>query len=228
MDNEQQGEPDSLTPRRAGRPRVLLADDHTLVVEAFTRLLEPQFEVVGTVSDGRSLLDVAPRLNPDVVLLDLSMPLMSGTEAGERLKKILPRTKIIVLTMTEDPNVAADVLRAWASGLVLKKSMASEVSRAIRDVLHGKRYVTAQMRGKLLDTFVRGGTQAHATTLTPRQREVLQLLAEGHTMKETADILHVTPRTVAFHKYRLMEELGMKNNSELLRFAIRERLVSLS
>jgi DNA-binding NarL/FixJ family response regulator len=208
-----------------GKPRILLADDHTLVVEAFTKLLEPQYEIVGTAGDGRTLLEKAAQLQPDVVLMDLSMPILNGFEAGERLKKLVPRAKLIVLTMTEDTEVAADVLRSWAAGFLLKKSASAELVKAIQEVLKGKTFVTSQMTQNLLDKFVRD-PQQKAKALTPRQREVLQLLAEGRTMKEAADILNVTPRTVAFHKYKIMEEFELKTNSDLLRFAIKERIVT--
>jgi len=207
------------------KARILLADDHTLVVEAFTKLLESHFEIVGTAADGRALLEKAEQLRPDVVLMDLSMPILNGFQAGERLKKLLPQVKIIVLTMTEDSDVAADVLRSWASGFLLKKSASSELVRAIDEVLKGKNFITSHMTQSLLDKFVRDPHQK-AKSLTPRQREVLQLLAEGRTMKEAADILDVTPRTVAFHKYKIMEEFELKTNSDLLRFAMRERIVT--
>ena len=208
-----------------GKPRILLADDHTLVAEALTRLLEIHFEVVGTAADGRALLEKAAQLQPDVILLDLSMPILNGFEAGERLKKLVPRAKLVVLTMTEDSEVAADVLRSWASGFLLKKSASSELVKGIQEVLKGNTFITTQMTQSLMDKFVRD-PQQKARTLTPRQREVLQLLAEGRTMKEAADILNVTPRTVAFHKYKIMEEFELKTNSDLLRFAMRERIVT--
>lgn len=208
-----------------GKPRILLADDHTLVAEALTRLLEAHFEVVGTAADGRALLEKAVQLQPDVILLDLSMPILNGFEAGERLKKLVPRAKLVVLTMTEDTEVAADVLRSWASGFLLKKSASGELVKAIQEVLKGNTFVTTQMTQSLMDKFVRD-PQQKARILTPRQREVLQLLAEGRTMKEAADILNVTPRTVAFHKYKIMEEFELKTNSDLLRFAMRERIVT--
>jgi DNA-binding NarL/FixJ family response regulator len=228
MHDGKHSEAGSPVSTNAGKPRVLLADDHTLVVEAFTKLLEPEFDVVGTVADGRSLLEIAPQLNPDLVLLDLSMPLMNGRQAGERLKKILPKTKVIVLTMSEDPDVAAEVLRSWASGFLPKKSAATELVKAIGEVLRGKQYVASPMRSKLRDALTHGRLRDRTTTLTPRQREVLQLLAEGCTMKEAANALHVTARTIAFHKYKIMEGLGLKNNSDLLRVAIKEGLVFLS
>ena len=208
-----------------GKPRVLLADDHTLVVEALAKLLEPQFEIVGSAADGRALLEKSVELQPDVILLDLSMPILNGFEAGERLKKLVPRAKLIVLTMTEDAEVAADVLRSWASAYLLKRSASAELVRAIQDVLRGKTFVASHLAQNLLDKFVRD-PQQRAKTLTPRQREVLQLLAEGRTMKEAADVLNVTPRTVAFHKYKIMEEFELKTNSDLLRFAMKERLIT--
>ena len=207
------------------KARVLLADDHTLVVEAFTKLLEPEFEVVGTVADGRALLALAPRLNPDVVVIDLGMPLLNGMDAGHELKHLLPQAKLIVLTMSEDYDLAAEALRHWASAYLLKKSAGSELLKAIREVLKGKTYVTPKVAQRLLEEFVRN-PRPERRALTPRQREVLQLLAEGRTMKEVAAILNVATRTVAFHKYRIMEEYGLKTNSDLVRFAIREHIVN--
>jgi len=208
------------------KPRVLLADDHTLVVEAFIKLLEPEFEVVGTVADGRALLASASQLNPDVIVLDLGMPLLNGMDAGQELKRALPHAKLIVLTMSEDYDLAAEALRHWASAYLLKKSASSELVKAIREVLKGKTYVTPRVAQRLLEEFVRDPRPDRAKALTPRQREVLQLLAEGRTMKEVAAILNVATRTVAFHKYRIMEEFGLRTNSDLVRFAIRERIVA--
>ena len=210
------------------RPHVLIADDHTLVVEAFKKLLEPTFEVVGTVSNGRDLLEVAPKLKPDVVLLDLGMPLLNGQDAGERLKGLLPKAKVIVLTMNEDSEIAAAAIEKWASGFLLKNSAGTELIHAIKEVLKGKSYVTPRIAQKLFDRFVRDPRTEHTKHLTSRQREVLQLLAEGRTMKEAADVLHVTPRTIAFHKYKIMDEFGLKTNSDLLRFAMKERLITLT
>ncbi|HKE06874.1 MAG TPA: response regulator transcription factor [Candidatus Acidoferrum sp.] len=208
------------------KPQVLLADDHTLIVEAFTKLLEPEFEVVGTVADGRALLAAAPRLNPDVIVIDLGMPLLNGMDAGKELKRLLPHTKVVVVTMSEDYDLAAEALRDWASAYLLKKSGGSELVKAIREVLKGKTYVTAKLAQRMLEEFVRGRRPDHVKALTPRQREVLQLLAEGRRMKEVAAILNVAARTVAFHKYRIMEEYGLKTNSDLVRFAIREHIVT--
>ena len=210
------------------KPRVLLADDHTLVAEAFKRLLEPECEVVATVGDGRALLRVASQLKPDLLLVDLNMPLLNGLDASEQLKQVLPNIKIIVLTMNEDPEIAAETMNKWASGYLLKKSAGSELSKAVRDVLRGKKYVTPALRQALREIAARDSRSENARTLTSRQREVLQLLAEGHTMKEAAAILNVATRTVAFHKYRIMQDFGLGNNSELLRFAIKQKLINES
>ena len=211
---------------RLARARVLIADDHTLVAEAFKRLLEPECEVVGTVPDGRALLRVAPQLQPDLVLVDLNMPLLNGLDASEQLKQALPKIKIIVLTMNEDPEIAAETLNKWASGYLLKKSAGSELLKAVRDVLRGGRYVTPALQEAVADIVARDSRSDTGRALTPRQREVLQLLAEGHTMKQAAAILNVATRTVAFHKYRIMQDFGLDNNFELLRFAIKQKLVN--
>jgi DNA-binding NarL/FixJ family response regulator len=208
------------------RPRVLLADDHTLVAEGFRRLLDTEFEVVGVVSDGRALLTVAAQTKPDVIVVDLGLPLMSGMDAGSELKRLLPLTKLVVVTMNEDPDVARVALRRWASAYLVKKSAGSELIKAVREVLKGRSYVTPKFAQRLMEGFIRD-PQPHSTKeLTPRQREVLHLLAEGRTMRQTADLLQLTPRTIAFHKYRIMEEFGLKSNSDLVRFAIREHVIS--
>ena len=207
------------------RPRILLADDHALFTEALTKILENDFEIVGTVPNGRLLLQQAPILRPDVILLDLSMPLMNGSEAGRRLSVILPKTRIIVLTASEDPSIASAALQSWASGFVIKKAAAEELTQAIRRVLHGKKYVMPSLQHKLEDEFIRGDARSAEKQLTSRQREVLQLLAEGYSMKEAANILAVAARTIAFHKYKIMDDLGLKTNADLLRLAIRERLM---
>ena len=208
-------------------PRVMLADDHTMLLEAFRRLLEGRCEVVGAVSDGRALLRDAPILKPDVLVVDIGMPLLNGLEAGRRLKEMLPSVKLIFLTMNEDSDLAAEAMRSGASAYLLKSSAASELFRAIQDVLKGKTYVTPKIARGMEQAFIRSpGGRRHQKTLTARQREVIQLLAEGKSMKEAADFLSVTPRTVAFHKYRIMEELGLKTSADLVQFAIRNRIVA--
>ena len=207
------------------RPRVLLAEDHALLLDAFAKLLEPHCDVVGTAGDGRELLEAAKRLEPDVVVADISMPLLNGLEAGRRLKEILPDTKLVFVTVNEDPDLAAEALRMGASAYVLKKSATSELFHAIREVLAGRSYVTPLVAPDGPDS-IRERKPRRAAELTPRQREVLQLLAEGNSMKRVADILNVTPRTVAFHKYRMMGELGFGSTAELVQFAVREGIVS--
>lgn len=207
------------------KPRVLLADDHVIILEAFTKLLEPDFEIVGAVTDGRALLKKAPEVKPDVVILDLAMPLLNGMDAGRELKKALPKTEIVVLTMSEDFDLATEALRQWASAYLLKKSAASELVKAIREVLQGRTYVTPRVAQRMLERFVRDPRVSRDKHLTPRQREVLQLLAEGRTMKEVAALLNITERTVAFHKYQIMEEYGLKSQSDVVMFAIKQRLI---
>jgi DNA-binding NarL/FixJ family response regulator len=207
-------------------PRVLLADDHTLVLEAFKRLLEVEFEVVGTASDASELASIAPQLKPDVIVLDLGMLGTNGIVAGLELKKSLPRTKLIALTMNEDPEVARDALKLWASGYVLKKSGSTELIHAIREVLRGRSFRTPKIAKLIDEAFIRDPRPDRKRELTERQREVLQLLAEGCTMREAADRLQVTTRTIAFHKYRIMEEFGLKTNPDLVRFAIREGIIA--
>ena len=207
-------------------PRVMLADDHTMLVEAFRKLLESQCEIVGTASDGRVLLETAPRLKPDVVIVDIAMPLMNGLEAGLRLKKLMPAVKLIFLTMNEDPDLAMEAMRCGASGYLLKSSAGSELTRAIQMSLKGKSYVTPQIAGGMEKAFINNPRpKTGDKTLTPRQREVVQLLAEGKSMKEVASVLNVTPRTVAFHKYRVMEELNIKTTAELIHFALKSRIL---
>ena len=208
------------------RTRIILADDHTILVEAFRKLLEPQYDIVGTVSDGRALLELAPQLKPDVAIVDIGMPLMNGLEAGLRLKQQMPTLKLIFLTMNEDPDLAVEAMRSGASAYLLKSSAAEELTRAIQTAVKGKRYVTPQIGRGLQDAFIKNPrVKGQAKALTPRQREVVQLLAEGKSMKEAASVLHVTPRTVAFHKYRVMEELNLATTAELIQFAIKSKIL---
>jgi DNA-binding NarL/FixJ family response regulator len=207
-------------------PRVILADDHKILLEAFRKLLEPQYEIVATVSDGRALLTAAATLKPDVILLDIGMPLLNGLEAARQLKTKLPTVRLIFLTMQEDPELAVEAMRAGASGYLLKTSASSELLHAMREALKGKTYVTPRISQGMEKSFIRDprGRQK-AKSLTPRQCEVVQLLAEGKSMKEIADVLHVTPRTVAFHKYKTMEELALNSTAELIQFAIKNHIV---
>jgi DNA-binding NarL/FixJ family response regulator len=207
-------------------PRVVLADDHTILVEAFRKLLEPTCEVVATVADGHALLEVALRFKPDVIVLDIAMPLLNGLDAGRQVKELVPGVKLIFLTMNEDPDLAVEAIRMGASGYLLKKSAASELFKAIQTALRGKSYVTPQIARGMETSFIRDPEgNKHNQTLTPRQRQVVQLLAEGKSMKEAADVLKVATRTIAFHKYRIMEDLKLKTTADLIQFAMKNHIV---
>jgi DNA-binding NarL/FixJ family response regulator len=209
------------------RPRVLLADDHRLLREAFARVLESDCDVVGAVGDGRAVLSAARDLRPDIVVLDIAMPLLNGLDAARQLKRTMPDVKVIFLTMNEDADVAAESFRVGASGYLLKNSAASELLQAIREVSEGRSYVTPlATRGLVENLLHEPDSRKPADKLSPRQREVLRLLADGYSMKEVAGQLNITPRTVAFHKYALMDILGIHSNAELVQFAIKERIVS--
>jgi len=209
------------------RIRILLADDHALVCSAFQKLLEPQYEVVGCVGDGRALLKAAAELRPDVVLLDITMPLLNGLDAGRELKKRLPRVKLIYLTMNTASELAEEALRGGASGYVLKNARSEELLRAIEGALRGKTYVSAQIRRAIERDFIRNpNTSTQPRRLTERQLEVLQMLAEGRSLKEIADVLQITYRTVRFHKFGIMEELGITSNLELVRYAMKQGMIS--
>lgn len=205
----------------------MLADDHTMLIEAFSKLLSPTCEIIGTVSDGHALLEAAVRLKPDVIVLDISMPRLNGIEAARQLKTKLPAVKLVFLTMNEDPDMAVHAMELGAAGYLLKSSAASELFQAIQAVLKGKSYVTPRIARGMQEAFIRNPpSKKYEKTFTPRQREVIQLLAEGRSMKEAADILNVASRTVAFHKYRVMEEWGLKTTADLIRFAIKSRIIT--
>lgn len=209
------------------RPTILLADDHTMIADAFRALLEPQYQIVATVYDGRSLLERALELKPDVVLVDVGMPLLNGLSAGQQLKQKLRKVKLIYVTMNEDPDLASEALRTGASGYLLKSSAASELLKSVHEVLRGGTYVTAKIKRLMEDSFIRSNRPKTAEKkLTPRQIEVLQLLAEGKTMKEVGSVLSLTARTVAFHKYRIMEVLRFRSNAELVQFAVKNNIVT--
>jgi RNA polymerase sigma factor (sigma-70 family) len=209
------------------RPRILLADDHVLIAEALEHLLGAEFDVVGTVADGRALLQSAGELRPDVVVVDIGMPLLNGLDAGEQLKTLHPGVKVIYLTQNRDPRLAVEAFRRKASGYLLKDSAASELTTAIREALRGRSYVSPTIAREMADeaTTARLG-QATDRDLSPREREVLQLLAEGKSMKEVAALLSISPRTVEFHKYRIMELLRAKTNAELVQQAIKLGLIA--
>ena len=206
------------------RPRILMADDHQMLLDAFKVMLESEFDVVGTVTDGRALLEEFARLQPDVVVVDVAMPLLNGLDAGRQLKAQRRSVKLIFLTMNPDPDLAGEALRLGASGYVLKSSAAQELKQAIQEALRGRSYITPLITRDVVGSLIQQRTPR--SELTGRQREVLQLLAEGKSMKEVAAILDLTPRTVAFHKYRMMEQLHLKTTAELVKFAVREGVVA--
>jgi DNA-binding NarL/FixJ family response regulator len=206
-------------------PRVLLADDHTLLLGAIEKLLSEDCDVVGQVSDGRALVTAAEELKPDVIVLDISMPLLNGVEAARQIKQKLRNVKLVFLTMNEDADLAAEAFRAGASAYLLKRSATSELPLAIREVMQGRSYVTPLVTEGLVESLLQPEARTPAHELTPRQREVLQLLAEGRSMKEVASVLNLTPRTVAFHKYRMMDELKVKSTAELVQYAVKHHIV---
>jgi len=209
------------------RTRILIADDHALVAEACSRLLEPQFEVVGIVTDGRALLQAAAELRPEVVIVDVSMPQLNGLDAGEQIKQRSPSTKLIYLTMNTGADVAAEAFRRGASGYVLKHCSAEELVVAVRRVLRNESYLSPLITKDTVDFLLRSGaTYREEKRITGRQSEVLQLLAEGKSMKEVAYILQLKAGTVAFHKYRMMEVLGLKSNAELIEYAVKHHMVA--
>ncbi len=209
------------------KPTVMLADDHTMIAEAFRNLLEPQYQVVATVHDGRSLVETALQIRPDIVVVDIGMPVLNGLSAGQQLKQKLQTVKLIYLTMNEDPDLAAEALQTGGSGYLLKSSAASELLKSIHEVLRGGTYVTPKIKKGIEESFIRSSRPKVAEKkLTPRQVEVLQLLAEGKSMKEVGSVLSLTARTVAFHKYRIMEVLNVRSNAELIQYAVRNSLIS--
>jgi DNA-binding NarL/FixJ family response regulator len=209
-------------------PRILIADDHTLVAEACKKLLEPEYDVVGTVSDGRALVRAAAELKPHLIIVDVAMPILNGLDAGQQVKEFLPSVKLVYLTMNHDADLAAEAFRRGASGYLLKTCAASELAIAVREVLRNKSYLSPMIAKDTVDFLLRQDKRLidEQERLTERQREVLQLLAEGKCMKEVAGVLNITTRTVAFHKYRIMEVLNAKSSAELVSYAIRNHLIA--
>ncbi len=217
----------SAVPTSA-RARIVVAEDHRLVAEACKKLLEPEFEIVGIVSDGRALLRAAAELRPDTIVCDIAMPQLNGLDAGQQIMQLMPSVRLIFLTMNENRELAAEAFRRGASGYLLKTSAASELAVAIREVLRGRRYLSPVLSKADLRRFLRtheGAETSKEALLTQRQREVLQLLAEGRSMKEVASILNLATRTVAFHKYRIMHLLELRTNAELVQYAIRHSII---
>lgn len=210
------------------KTRVLLAEDHTVVAEGLQSLLKDSFELVGMVHDGRALLVAAETLRPDVIVTDISMPLLNGIDAIRQIRARRPDARIIVLTMHRDTHLAAEAFRAGVSGYLLKISPAEELVQAIREVAQGRSYVTSMLAKDLITLLIESGAAPRdgGSALTPRQREVLQLIAEGRTMKEVAGVLDISPRTAESHKYDIMQALGVQTTAELIQCAIRMKLVA--
>ena len=211
------------------KTRVLLADDHTIVAEGLVSLLETDFDLVGRVDNGRDLLKKAEELSPDVIVTDISMPLLNGIEALRQLKKARPDVRVVFLTVHADVSYITEAFRAGAAGYVLKQSAAEEPRSAIKAAHEGRTYLTPLITKDFLDNILNTGEGVDSVnvTLTPREREVLQLLAEGHAVKEIAAVLDISPRTVEFHKYNIMEKLGLRTTAELTQYAIKHGVVSV-
>ena len=209
------------------RLRLLLGDDHVLFLEGVRTLLEGNFEIVGAVENGRELLEAAVAIQPDAILLDITMPLLNGIDATRQLRTLVPQSKIIIVTMHADPEYVHEAFRAGASAYVLKQSAVSELVIAIETVLHGSTYITPLITGESLQKLRKTGGHAFTSgsLLTPRQREVLQLVAEGRTSKQIARLLGISVKTVEFHKSRIMKELGMHSVAEMARYAMRSGIV---
>ncbi len=209
------------------RARVLLADDHTLVAEGLRRLLEEEFDLVEVVTDGERLVEAVGREHPDVVVADIGMPVLDGIGALRRISVLAPGIPVLMLTMHADPRLAAEALRAGASGYLLKYCAGEELSRAVRTVLAGRTYVTPLIAHDLLASLMEPPEPEPPVRLTRRQREVLRLVAEGSTMKQVAAALQVSRRTAEYHKYQVMQVLGARSTAELVQHAIRLGLVPL-
>lgn len=210
------------------KTRVLLADDHKIVLEGLKSLLEQEFDLVGTVEDGRRLVTEAKRLSPDVIVADISMPLLNGIEAVRQIKKTDPKVKVLFLTMHPDVAYASRAFEAGASGYALKHSAPSDLISAIHEVAKGRTYVSPIIAGDLLVSYKERSHKSNPIrNLTPRQREVLQLMAEGHSAREIAGILNISTRTAEFHKYRIMEVLNLKSNAQIVQYAIKHGIVSV-
>jgi DNA-binding NarL/FixJ family response regulator len=212
--------------KEGSRPRVLIADDHAIFAEALRVYLNRTYPIVGIVPDGRALIEAALRLRPEVIVADVAMPILNGLEAARRIKEHTPKVKFIFLTMQDDPNLAAAALELGPIGFVLKHSTGTELLKAIDHVLAGKSYLTPKLKA---DDWVatRARARQFAKDLTPRQRDIIQLYAEGRSMKEIAGLLNLSLKTVEFHKHHIMEAFNLKNNAELILFALKHGLISV-
>lgn len=209
--------------------RVLLADDHTMFVEGLSALLKSSFDLVGVVHDGRALLKAVEELNPQVVVTDVSMPMLNGVDAVRQIRSVRPDTKVVMLTMHAEPQLAVEAFRVGALGYVLKTSPGEELITAIEEASKGRAYLTPLIAKDLISVLIEAkSSEQPATRLTARQREVLQLIAEGRTMKEIASILNISPRTAESHKYEMIEVLGVSNTAELIQYAIRLKLITIN
>ena len=214
------------------KPRVLMADDHSLILAGLRKLVDGECDVVGTVEDGRALVEAAQKLRPDLILLDISMPLLNGLEAARQLRTLVPESKLIFLTMHASPTYATEAFQAGACGYLLKRSAASELSLAIKSVLQGQHYLTPSLTKDVLDSVLKPSTgergkKAAFAALTARQREVLQLVAEGRGTKEIATVLNVSVKTVEFHKSRIMQQLDIHTTADLTKYAITHGITGL-
>ena len=209
------------------KPRIILADDHKLLLDALTNLLATEFEIVGLFQDGKTLIDQAVSLAPDVVVLDIGMPVMNGLLAGKALKQAMPRVKLIYVTMNDDSDLAVEAFQLGASGYILKSSAAGELLHAIRAALTGGTYVTPLLHGEFEQHTARSlKNQKKHHSLTFRQKQVLQMLAEGRTMKEIAYRLDISTRTVAFHKYSMMTQLEITSSAQLVAYAMKSAVMA--
>ncbi|HEX3877578.1 MAG TPA: response regulator transcription factor [Bryobacteraceae bacterium] len=209
------------------RVKVLIADDHAVVAAGLKALLEDEFDLLGVVHDGRALLQAVEELHPDVILTDISMPLLNGLDAIRQIRARCRDARVVVLTMHRETELAADAFRAGASGYVLKISPSEELIAAVRQAAEGRAFVTSLLAKDLITLLIEAGqSPSSGEPLTPRQREVLQLIAEGRTMKEVANILHISPRTAESHKYEIMQTLGVKTTAELIQYAVRTKLAA--
>ena len=211
------------------KARIVLADDHRIVIEGLKKLLEPEYDVVGAVEDGRALIAAVDKLQPDVVVADISMPHLNGIEAVRQIKEKNPQIRVVILTMHHDVQYAARAFEAGASGFVLKVSAPSELITAIGEALKGKTYVTPVIAGELIQSYGKGKENPEVvfSRLSARHREILQLVAEGHSAKEIGKILNISARTVESHKYQIMEILNVKTSAELVQFAIKHGIISI-
>ena len=211
-----------------GRTRILVADDHVIITDGLKGILQPAYQIIGAVADGRALVDAARELKPDVIVADISMPLLNGLDAMIEIKKESPRVKVVLLTAMPDVTVATRALRSGASGYVLKASAGDELVSAIGEALEGRTYITPRIAGEVFQNLMEGGGKASAPIdeLTAREREVLQLLAEGKSIKEAAAVLDISPRTIEFHKANLQDKTGLRTTAELARYAVRLGLLA--